>query len=163
MSHSQAALQQPERVGDHPRVQHVLDGDRGLERGARVLRRPFIRSREILSPIQRRRCSPAEYRPLRDDHNNRFRISLRRFQETPDNFWFVTVQPRDRSLSITVRGLPDRFKILRSAHRRGSLSLQPLQADRRNPELDGRRDLRCAMNDAKGCRECLEDRRHWRT
>jgi len=37
----------------------------------------------------------------------------RRFQETPDNFWFVTVQPRDRSLSITVRGLPDRFKVSR--------------------------------------------------
>jgi hypothetical protein len=39
--------------------------------------------------------------------------SGRRFQETPDNFWFVTVQPRDRSLSITVRGLPDRFKVSR--------------------------------------------------
>jgi hypothetical protein len=39
--------------------------------------------------------------------------SGRRYQETPDNFWFVTVQPRDRSLSITVRGLPDRFKVSR--------------------------------------------------
>lgn len=36
-------------------------------------------------------------------------VSARRFQETPDNFWFVTIQPRDRSLVITVRGLPDRF------------------------------------------------------
>lgn len=36
-------------------------------------------------------------------------VGARRFQETPDNFWFVTVQPRDQSLSITVRGLPDRF------------------------------------------------------
>ena len=33
----------------------------------------------------------------------------RRFQETPDNFWFVTVQPRDRSLSIVVRGMPVRL------------------------------------------------------
>jgi len=32
----QAALQQSERVGDYPRVQHVLDGDRRLEGGARV-------------------------------------------------------------------------------------------------------------------------------
>ena len=37
----QAALQQPERIGDHPRVQHVVDGDRVLEGGARVLCRPF--------------------------------------------------------------------------------------------------------------------------
>ena len=32
----QAALQQPERVGDHPRIQHILDGDRRLEGAARV-------------------------------------------------------------------------------------------------------------------------------
>jgi hypothetical protein len=31
----------PERVGDHPRVQHILDRDRRPEGGARVLRRPF--------------------------------------------------------------------------------------------------------------------------
>jgi hypothetical protein len=37
----QAALQQPERVGDHPRVQHIIDRDRRLEGGARLLRRPF--------------------------------------------------------------------------------------------------------------------------
>lgn len=36
-------------------------------------------------------------------------VSSRRFQETPDNFWFIAIQPRDRSLSITVRGLPERF------------------------------------------------------
>lgn len=40
-------------------------------------------------------------------------VGTRRFQETPDNFWFVTVQPRDESLSITVRGLPDRFHVAR--------------------------------------------------
>jgi hypothetical protein len=37
----------------------------------------------------------------------------RRFQETPDNFWFVTIQPRDLSLAITVRGLPSRFQVER--------------------------------------------------
>ena len=37
----QAALQDAERIGDHPRVQHVLDRDRVLEGGARILRRPF--------------------------------------------------------------------------------------------------------------------------
>lgn len=29
-----------------------------------------------------------------------------RFIETPDNFWTVKIQPRDRSLAITVRGRP---------------------------------------------------------
>ena len=37
----QAALQQPERIGDHARAKHVLDGDRIAERRARVLRRPL--------------------------------------------------------------------------------------------------------------------------
>jgi hypothetical protein len=32
------------------------------------------------------------------------------FSNTPDNFWYVIVQPRVQSLSITVRGAPDRFK-----------------------------------------------------
>jgi hypothetical protein len=32
------------------------------------------------------------------------------FSNTPDNFWYVIVQPRAQSLSITVRGAPDRFR-----------------------------------------------------
>ncbi|MCI0428592.1 MAG: hypothetical protein L0Z46_11305 [Nitrospiraceae bacterium] len=32
-----------------------------------------------------------------------------RFVETPDNFWTVKVQPRDQSLLVTVRGLPESF------------------------------------------------------
>jgi hypothetical protein len=31
------------------------------------------------------------------------------FSETPDNFWYVIVQPRSGSLSVTVRGDPSRF------------------------------------------------------
>ena len=37
----EAALQDAERVSDHFRVEHVLDGDRLLHRGARILRRPL--------------------------------------------------------------------------------------------------------------------------
>ncbi len=37
----EAALQDAERIGDHPRVQDVLDRDRRLHGGARILRRPF--------------------------------------------------------------------------------------------------------------------------
>lgn len=32
------------------------------------------------------------------------------FKNTPDNFWYVIVQPRAQSLSITVRGRPERFE-----------------------------------------------------
>lgn len=32
------------------------------------------------------------------------------FKDTPDNFWYVVVQPRVQSLSITVRGAPSRFE-----------------------------------------------------
>ena len=33
-----------------------------------------------------------------------------RFIETPDNFWTVRIQPRDRSLRVTVRGNPEEFR-----------------------------------------------------
>lgn len=31
------------------------------------------------------------------------------FSNQPDNFWYVIIQPRVQALSITVRGLPERF------------------------------------------------------
>jgi hypothetical protein len=34
-----------------------------------------------------------------------------KFDETPDIFWTVKIQPRSRSLKITIRGTPDMFKI----------------------------------------------------
>jgi len=34
-----------------------------------------------------------------------------KFDETPDIFWTVKIQPRNRSLKITIRGTPDTFKI----------------------------------------------------
>jgi hypothetical protein len=46
---------------------------------------------------------PGDLRPLPN----------RRFQETPDNFWFVAVQPRDESLLFIVRGTPQQFKTRR--------------------------------------------------
>jgi hypothetical protein len=38
------------------------------------------------------------------------RGNSRNFSNTPDNFWYVVVQPRVQNLSVTVRGEPDRFK-----------------------------------------------------
>jgi hypothetical protein len=32
------------------------------------------------------------------------------FSNTPDNFWYVIVQPREQALSITVRGKPEMFR-----------------------------------------------------
>src|SRR2546422_578678 len=58
----ETALQQPERVGDHPRVQHILDGDRRpgvgppgpAARGSRAGSSPPIRAaRPRVSPIAR--------------------------------------------------------------------------------------------------------------
>ncbi len=34
-----------------------------------------------------------------------------KFDETPDIFWTVKIKPRNRSLKITIRGMPDTFKI----------------------------------------------------
>jgi hypothetical protein len=32
------------------------------------------------------------------------------FSNTPDNFWYVIVQPRAKALSVTIRGAPERFE-----------------------------------------------------
>lgn len=42
------------------------------------------------------------------------RGQARNFSETPDNFWYVIIQPRVDELSITVRGPVDRFSELTS-------------------------------------------------
>jgi hypothetical protein len=38
------------------------------------------------------------------------RGKLMNFSNTPDNFWYVIVQPQVQALSITVRGNPERFQ-----------------------------------------------------
>ncbi len=43
-----------------------------------------------------------------------FRPKSRRYVESPDNFWTVKPQPRDKSLRITVRGTPSYFPKSRS-------------------------------------------------
>jgi hypothetical protein len=34
-----------------------------------------------------------------------------KYIETPDNFWTVRIQPRDKSLRVTVRGNPEEFRV----------------------------------------------------
>jgi len=38
-----------------------------------------------------------------------YKETSRKFVESPDNFWVVKIQPRDRSLRLTVRGVPNKF------------------------------------------------------
>ena len=57
----QAAHQHAERPGDHRRVQHVVDGDRVLEAGARVLAPP-IRAGSPRPWPDPRRCSRRSFR-----------------------------------------------------------------------------------------------------
>ena len=57
----QTALQQAERVGDHPRIEHIVDRDRRLESGARVLRRPFMTTITVRKAYL---CTPPVLRAL---------------------------------------------------------------------------------------------------
>ena len=52
---------------------------------------------ELLTKV--REDSPGDLK--RGERNN--------FSNTPDNFWYVIVQPRTQALSITVRGEPEKF------------------------------------------------------
>ena len=45
----------------------------------------------------------------RESAGNLKRGQARNFSETPDNFWYVIIQPRVDELSLTVRGPVDRF------------------------------------------------------
>ncbi len=40
----------------------------------------------------------------------KFHPKSRKYVETPDNFWTVTIQPRVRALQITIRGEPESFR-----------------------------------------------------
>jgi hypothetical protein len=44
----------------------------------------------------------------------RFHPRSKKFVESPDNFFTIRIQPHDRSLRITVRGLPQKFRKPRS-------------------------------------------------
>jgi len=66
------------------------------------------------------RNAPEEVRKLGesfiDEARKHFRGTLTntksgKFVEKPDNYWTVKIQPRDKSLAITVRGEPDKFSV----------------------------------------------------
>ena len=52
------------------------------------------------------------------------------FKNSPDNFWYVIVQPTAQSLSITVRGTPEKFRPTPLERQRRSPWLYAIQATR---------------------------------
>ena len=73
--------------------------------------------REFLSLVERQLTGEAKdaaqkvLAEVRKKHPGDLKRGQRNnFSETPDNFWYVIVQPRNQTLSITIRGLPDRFR-----------------------------------------------------
>jgi hypothetical protein len=72
--------------------------------------------REFLSMVERELKGEAQeaavdlLRTIRQtDAGDLKRGEPNNFSNTPDNFWYVIVQPRAQSLSVTVRGLPASF------------------------------------------------------
>ena len=63
----------------------------------------------------------------------------RNFSETPDNFWYVIVQPRVEKLSITVRGQLEMFN---------GITHLPVKDDRGNTlfKVSGEQDVDAALN-----------------
>lgn len=41
----------------------------------------------------------------------KYRQPSGKYVESPDNFWTVKIQPRDKSLRVTVRGVPEAFQV----------------------------------------------------
>ena len=63
---------------------------------------------ELPDPMQRAAAQLLE--SVRKRYPGELKRGLsRNFSETPDNFWYVIVQPRAEELSITVRGTVDHF------------------------------------------------------
>lgn len=73
-------------------------GDREFLRVANEMPRLGRQTAELLL-AEIRKQSPGDLK----------RGQQRNFSNTPDNFWYVVVQPRIGELSVTVRGEPDRF------------------------------------------------------
>jgi hypothetical protein len=65
------------------------------------------------------------------------RGKLMNFSNTPDNFWYVIVQPQMQALSITVRGGPERFQpsTLELKPDRPGYTRFKLQASKDTPEV----------------------------
>lgn len=105
-------------LGTSPALLAVATSDRhemptGAEEG---LEASGSGDREFLSLVERELNGVAQEAAKRilSEVRQRYPGDLQRgqrhnFKNTPDNFWYVIVQPRAQSLSITVRGAPDRF------------------------------------------------------
>ncbi|MGI6850943.1 hypothetical protein [Mesorhizobium sp. 1B3] len=73
--------------------------------------REFLRMTKKLLPEPMQRAATALLAAVRQRSPGDLKRGLsRNFSETPDNFWYVIVQPRVAQLSITVRGQVEHFE-----------------------------------------------------
>lgn len=96
---SAETLVRSEAASEEPEAQFGPGDREFLDLVERELRGEAKKAAEDLIREIRRRW-PGDLK--RGERNN--------FSNTPDNFWYVIVQPRTQALSITVRGAPNRFQ-----------------------------------------------------
>jgi hypothetical protein len=67
-------------------------------------------------PPELREIGEALLSSVRSEFRGELRYEPRsaKFDETPEIFWTVKIQPQDKSLRLTVRGVPDTFPIIES-------------------------------------------------
>tara|TARA_R110002110_G_scaffold17527_12_gene74883 strand:+ start:224035 stop:224385 length:351 start_codon:yes stop_codon:yes gene_type:complete len=66
--------------------------------------------KELLEPPMAK-AAEALLRGVRQRYTGDFkRGKSRNFSDTPDNFWYVIIQPQIQQLSVTVRGTVDHFE-----------------------------------------------------
>lgn len=84
----------------------------------------FLRlSRELLPPPMQRAATALLAGVRARSAGDLKRGKAKNFSETPDNFWYVIVQPRVKQLSITIRGPVGHFE---------SMARLPIKDDRGN-------------------------------
>lgn len=101
--------------------------------------REFIELAEALLDTSMRRAAAALLAGVRLHFPGELKRGLsRNFSETPDNFWYVIVQPRVQQLSITVRGPVSLFE---------GVTHLPVKDDRGNSlfKLTGEQDVDAAL------------------
>ena len=125
LSESTADIPSPPTEKREP---YLSKGDRGfIELSEQLLDLPMQKAAAALLAGVRQR-SPGELK----------RGKARNFSETPDNFWYVIIQPRVQQLSITVRGPVSLFS---------DVTHLPVKDDRGNTlfKISGEQDIEAAL------------------
>jgi hypothetical protein len=101
--------------------------------------RQFLSLVDDLLPDPMKRAANALLNGVRQRYQGELKRGLaRNFSETPDNFWYVIIQPRVAQLSITVRGPVEHFR---------AMAKLPIKDDRGNTlfKIAGEADVPSAL------------------